>query len=189
MSGLTKRMLARSLVQLLYREPLSSITVQQIADNCGVNRQTFYYHFQDIYALLEWIFEEDARQLVGGNVTYASWKEKFLRIFRHLQEFRIPARNIYHSMSRAQLVRYLRTMVTPVVREVAEDIVEKKHMTIPPEDLDLVVALYEWSFVGIALDWLDGLIDQSYEKHLDKAMTVIDGSMEHALQKLAQPKP
>ena len=78
MSGLTKRMLAQSLIKLLYREPLSSITVQQITDDCGVNRQTFYYHFQDIYALLEWIFEEDARQLLGGNVTYASWKEKFL---------------------------------------------------------------------------------------------------------------
>ena len=189
MSGLTKRLLAQSLRKLLYQEPLSGITVQQIADDCGVNRQTFYYHFQDIYALLEWIFEEDARQLLGGDVTYASWKEKVLRIFRHLQEYRIPARNIYHSVSRAQLVRYLRTMVTPVVREVAEDIVEKNHMTILPEDLDLVAALYEWSFVGIALDWLDGLIDQSYEKHLDKAMTVIDGSMEHALQKLAQPKP
>ena len=78
-------------------------------------------------------------------------------------------------------------MVTPVVREVAEDIAEKNHMTILPEDLDLVVALYEWSFVGIALDWLDGLIEKSYEKHLDKAMAVIDGSMEHALQKLARP--
>lgn len=187
MSGLTKRMLAQSLIKLLYREPLSSITVQQITDDCGVNRQTFYYHFQDIYALLEWIFEEDARQLLGGNVTYASWKEKFLEIFRHLQEYRVPAQNIYHSISRAQLVRYLRAMVTPVVREVAEDIAEKNHMTILPEDLDLVVALYEWSFVGIALDWLDGLIEKSYEKHLDKAMAVIDGSMEHALQKLARP--
>ena len=66
MSGLTKRMLAQSLIKLLYQEPLSGITVQQIADDCGVNRQTFYYHFQDIYALLEWIFEEDARQLLGA---------------------------------------------------------------------------------------------------------------------------
>ena len=56
MSGLTKRMLAQSLIKLLYREPLSSITVQQITDDCGVNRQTFYYHFQDKFELLEWVY-------------------------------------------------------------------------------------------------------------------------------------
>ena len=187
MSGLTKRMLAQSLIQLLSQEPLSSITVQKIADNCGVNRQTFYYHFPDVYGLLEWIFEEDARRLLGSDVTYASWKEKFLSIFQHLQKYQVPVRNIYHSMSRAQLVRYLRAVATPVVREVAEGLVARDHLSLSPEDLDLVAAMYEWTFVGLALDWLDGLIEESYESRLDKAMSVIDGSMEHALKKLSRP--
>ena len=187
MSDLTKRMLAQSLIRLLNQEPLSAITVQKIADGCGVNRQTFYYHFPDIYGLLEWIFEEDARRLLGGDVTYASWKEKFLELFRHLQEYRVPARNIYHSISRTQLVRYLRTVTTPVVREVAESLMDRDGLSLSPEDLNLVIAMFQWTFVGLALDWLDGLIDETYENHLDKAMTIMDGSMEHALKKLCRP--
>lgn len=187
MSGLTKRMLAQSLIRLLNQEPLSAITVQRIADDCGVNRQTFYYHFPDVYGLLEWIFEEDARRLLGGDVTYASWKEKFLEIFRHLREYQVPARNICHSVSRAQLVRYLRTVVTPVVREVAESLMVRDALTLSPEDLDLVTAMFDWTFVGLALDWLDGLIEESYESRIDKALSIMDGSMEQALKKLARP--
>ena len=187
MSDLTKRMLAQSLIRLLNQEPLSAITVQKIADGCGVNRQTFYYHFPDIYGLLEWIFEEDARRLLGGDVTYTSWKEKFLGIFRQLQKYQVPARNIYHSMSRAQLVRYLRTIAAPVVREVAESLMVRDSLSLSSEDLDLVVAMFAWTFVGLALDWLDGLIEESYESRLDKAISIMDGSMEHALKKLSRP--
>ena len=56
MSQITKRALASALKELLEHKPLNKITIADITEQCGVNRQTFYYHFQDIYALLEWIY-------------------------------------------------------------------------------------------------------------------------------------
>ena len=55
MSQITKRALAASLKRLLAEKPLSKITISDITDDCGINRMTFYYHFQDIYDLIEWI--------------------------------------------------------------------------------------------------------------------------------------
>ena len=55
MSQTTKRALAQSLKHLMEQKPLEKITVVDISEDCGVNRQTFYYHFQDIYDLIEWI--------------------------------------------------------------------------------------------------------------------------------------
>lgn len=76
MSQTTKRALAASLKKLLSDKPLDKITVTDIAEDCGVNRQTFYYHFQDIYDLVEWIYtseahrrhrrQKDLRHLAGG---------------------------------------------------------------------------------------------------------------------------
>ena len=56
-SQATKQALADSLRQLLTRKSFSKITVTEIVENCGVNRKTFYYHFEDIYALLRWMLE------------------------------------------------------------------------------------------------------------------------------------
>ena len=59
MSQLTKRALEQSLKNLLAYKPLTKITVGDIADDCGINRMTFYYHFKDIYDLADYL-ENDA---------------------------------------------------------------------------------------------------------------------------------
>ena len=64
MSELTKKALAVSLKKLLSKKELSKITISNITDECGVNRQTFYYHFKDIYDLLEWIYKNMCNFLV-----------------------------------------------------------------------------------------------------------------------------
>lgn len=76
MSQVTKRALDQSLKNLLLKKPLTKITVNDIAEDCGINRMTFYYHFKDIYDLVEWVLpggrekgaggKENARHMAGG---------------------------------------------------------------------------------------------------------------------------
>ena len=51
-------------------ESFEKITVKDIVEDCGVNRQTFYYHFQDIYELLGWIYKTEAVEGIAGYKTY-----------------------------------------------------------------------------------------------------------------------
>ena len=62
MSELTKRAIQESFKKLLSNQPLDKITVKNITDDCGVNRNTFYYHYSDIYQLLEEIFLTEAQK-------------------------------------------------------------------------------------------------------------------------------
>lgn len=62
MSQVTKRALEASLKNLLLKKPLNKITINDITEDCGINRMTFYYHFQDIYDLVEWACLEDAKK-------------------------------------------------------------------------------------------------------------------------------
>ena len=73
MSDLTKRALEQSLKNLLLQKPLHKITISDIADDCGINRMTFYYHFKDIYDLVEWVCMEDAKKALADNKTYETW--------------------------------------------------------------------------------------------------------------------
>ena len=60
----TKRQLADALKQCMAQKPLEKISIREITDRCGLRRETFYYHFSDIYDLLKWMFEEEALVLL-----------------------------------------------------------------------------------------------------------------------------
>ena len=79
MSALTKRAIQESFKKLLSNQPLDKITVKNITDDCGVNRNTFYYHYSDIYQLLEEIFLAEAQKSVDEMVIGQSWEEGLKR--------------------------------------------------------------------------------------------------------------
>ena len=86
MSQITKRALEASLKTLLTKQPLDKITITDITEDCGINRMTFYYHYKDIYDLVEWVCVEDAKRILGENKNYDTWQEGFLRIFEAVSE-------------------------------------------------------------------------------------------------------
>lgn len=67
MTNLTKRAMADALKKLLQKRKLEHITVQDVADEANVSRKTFYYHFHDIYDLVEWLLLEECRELAHGH--------------------------------------------------------------------------------------------------------------------------
>ena len=69
--GVTKQVLAYALKNLMTRQPLSKITVGDICQSCGMNRKSFYYHFQDKYDLVTWIFRGDLAAETDGTDTFS----------------------------------------------------------------------------------------------------------------------
>ena len=76
----TKFAIAFAFKELLLEKSIDKITINDITEKCGINRQTFYYHFHDIYELIEWICETDADHVLKQNKTYDTW-QKVLFIF------------------------------------------------------------------------------------------------------------
>ena len=91
----TKRTLAESLKKLMRTKPFSKITVTEIVNDCGVNRKTFYYHFEDIYALLRWIFEEEAVNIVRQFDLLKDYNSAMEFVSNYIDENRDLLRNAY----------------------------------------------------------------------------------------------
>lgn len=49
----TKKRLRESLMKLVLRKQLGSITVKELTSDADVNRSTFYFHYQDVKALVK----------------------------------------------------------------------------------------------------------------------------------------
>ena len=75
MSGFTKQAIQASFLKLLGMYPLRDISVKLIDDDCGINRKSFYYHYQDIPALLEEILTEQADALLASYQSVHSLEE------------------------------------------------------------------------------------------------------------------
>ena len=105
MSQTTKRALEASLKKLLLEKPLNKITINDITEDCGVNRMTFYYHFKDIYDLVEWSCQEDASRALAGKKTYETWQQGFLQILQAVLDNKPFILNVYRSVSREQVER------------------------------------------------------------------------------------
>ena len=103
MSQLTKRALEQSLKNLLLKKPLTKITVGDIAEDCGINRMTFYYHFKDIYDLVEWSCLEDAKRALDQNRTHDTWQQGLLQIFSAVQENKPFIMNVYRCVHSEQV--------------------------------------------------------------------------------------
>mgnify|MGYP000269679267 FL=1 len=100
MASTTKRALESSLKKLLLEKPLNKITVTDICEDCGISRMTFYYHFQDIYDLVEWSCLEDAGKALAGNRTVGTWQKGLLSTFNLVRADRPFVMNVYRCVSR-----------------------------------------------------------------------------------------
>ena len=183
MSLVTKRALAASLKKLLAQKTLDKITVKDIVEDCGVNRHTFYYHFQDIYDLMEWIFSDDADRILGNRRTYEQWQEGILSIFNYLMDNKPLILNAYHSISREHLERYVTKLARPLLYNIATEL--SQGMQIAEEKKNFVVDVFIYSLVGISFKWIEDNMRDSYDNMLEMFFQLIDGSMKSALLKFS----
>ena len=84
MSNITKRAMAQSLKKILVVKELDKITITDITNDCGINRQTFYYHFKDIYDLLEWIFANEVVEKIEKETTIETWQDNFKYVLDYM---------------------------------------------------------------------------------------------------------
>lgn len=181
MSEVTKRALEASLKHLLLQKPLTKITISDIAEDCGINRMTFYYHFKDLYDLVEWSCAEDAAKALEGKKTYDTWQEGFLNIFHAVAENKPFIMNVYRCVSREQIERYL----YPLVHNLIIGVIEEKAVGIEIHEIDkqFIADFYDYAFVGIMLDWIAHDMKGDPKYLVDRVSTLIQGDIARALTK------
>ena len=187
MSNTTKKALAESLRKLLATKTLDKITVSDIVDDCGVNRQTFYYHFHDIYDLIEWILEEDASKYAADQQMPAQWQELFRSLFAFLTDNAPLVLNTYHSAGWEYVAGYLRRRLRSTLEYTAKTLAAG--MEVSEDDLRFVVDIYQSAAVGIIEVWLAGDMRTEYSDDIERLIRIVDGSIESTLSKFDRSQP
>ena len=179
MPPFTKYALEASLKHLLAQKPLNKITINDITEDCGINRMTFYYHFKDIYDLVEWSCLEDAKRALDEKKTYDTWQQGLLQIFEAVQENKPFIMNVYRCVHTEQVEKYLQPLVDGLLIGVLEE--ESRGMTIRDEDKQFIAQVYSYIFIGLMLDWIKDNMREDPRQIVERLARLIKGSMAAAV--------
>lgn len=173
----TKKTLAASLKKFMEKKPLSKITISEIISDCGVNRKTFYYHFEDIYALLKWMLEEEAIEVVRQFDLLVDYREAVLFVLNYVKVNKHLLCCAYDSMGRDEMKRFFYSDFIGITRDIIRN--SERQLGIHAEDQfkEFLAHFYTEAVAGILIDEFMGKEEHDPEKVVEYLSLVLKNSL------------
>lgn len=185
MANTTKRVLAGALKERLKRQRLDEITIQMLADDAEVSRKTFYYHFQDIYALLEWILLDEVKRFLDGSQGSDGWMQGVRDVFDYFQDNKAIILNVYRSLEdkEALLEAHISRMVRPLMERIFDG--QPGHDRVGQPDRQFILDLYSFGLVELFLRWIGSGMKPDGSVLMDQVERIVGGCMGDMIQRCA----
>ena len=171
----TKQVICASLKKLMAQKPLEKITISEIMDDCGMVRQHFYYHFEDIYDLVRWMFQEEAVSLL----------KRQEGALQYLQENRAVCLCALNSLSRPHLKRLFFSDIHAIIRRSVTQITDFLGCSDDTEP-EMFTHFYVIALAGLVESWLLGEIDKTPGQLIQFTDTLIQNQIRGAAVQLQE---
>lgn len=160
MANFTRRAIKESFIKLLEQHPLSEITVKDIVEECGINRNSFYYHYHDLPALIEEIIKEEAESIIHAYPSVTTIVECFDAVTEFASQRKKPIMHIYRSVNRDVFERNLMMVCEYFVRSYVDTALAQD--PISSDDKKTIIDYYKCVCFGLTIDWLNNGMTESY---------------------------
>lgn len=160
-SNITKKALAQSLKEIGATKRLDKITVADITDHCGVNRQTFYYHFNDKYELLSWVYTQELFVPLTKDLTFDNWDEKLAELFKYMKQQKGFFMNTIKS-SNNFYAEYLENVLVGLFNKAISDL--DFYNVLDEKEQDIYARFFAYGLTGVIVEWtLKGMKEDADE--------------------------
>lgn len=181
----TKAALGNALMVLLNEKPIDKIKIKELTDSAGIKRQTFYYHFQDIYALLEWTYHEKFTSLLS-DYELSNWQDAALMILRFVKENDNICINALQSLGRKQATRFFYNDFYLIYRRLFREI-----MNTPDADdgmIEFASDLIIFASQGYIIKWIDTGLTETPEQIVAWFSVFLESSMRSIAMHSSNPR-
>lgn len=179
----TKKALAESLKKIMCKKSFSKITVSEIISECGVNRKTFYYHFEDIYALLKWMFENEAINVVMHFNLIVDYEEAIMFIMDYIDENDYIISCAYDSIGRDEMKRFFFTDFNELVSSIIDSAEKESGKKICDDYKSFLCLFYTEALAGILIDWIKNRNERNRQQVMEYLVKTMRNSLLAILEK------
>lgn len=179
-SEMTKRALTDAFCTLAQKMPADKITVGHVTEACGLNRQTFYYHFQDMVDLVEWMLIFQARQTIGGPEEPPSWQQALARVCEYIEKNKA----LYTNLARSQMRGAAGTVFVSGAKGLFVYVqVLAEGTKVTEEEQRFLASFYTTALIGMMQKWLEQGGGDVFYTTAHRLEVLMDGSLEQGIAK------
>jgi len=173
-SLITKKAIAAGLKELMKRKSFDKITISDITNECGLNRQTFYYHFQDKYELVNWIYYNEAISVIVSELDFNNWDKKVLELLTIMKNDAHFYQSALKSTGSVEFQNYLFCLS----KEIFSDVIDKIAGSDEIDDFDknFLAEFISHGTVGMISAWAEKGMKQSPEVIVSHLKKIVEGA-------------
>lgn len=179
----TMQAMAASLKRHMETKPLSRITISEICNDCGINRKTFYYHFQDIYALLRWMLDREAVEVVRKSDLIHDYKEVLHFIFDYVEQNNKIINCAYDALGREGMRLLFAPDFLSIVENLITEIEDHMNVSLDKKYKEFLCDFYTNALTGLLIDWFQGTDSRSRENMIEYLFFTIKSSIPYVIAK------
>ena len=180
MANFTEKAIKESFVKLLNERPLDKITVKDIVEDCGINRNSFYYHYQDVPALLGTIVREQAEVVITEYPTVDSLEQAMDAVISFALKNKNAVLHIFNSVNRDILERNLLVICEDVIGKYVDTIISD--LKFSEDDRRIIVGFLKCEFFGVTVDWINGGMKEDLMKDSRRFFEMMPALLKGALE-------
>ena len=188
MAALTKMAIVKAFEELARVKNVDRITVKEITDKCQISRNTFYYHFKDIYDVLEEMLNQRVEQMIetlelnmqSGN----SVQDTRMAGMRYILDNRELFFNLYQSAGVQEVKMYLDKSSSVLGHYLIDRLSEG--MNVSERDKDLIISFYQYAHAGMMAEWLEKGMKDDLEERMNRMDVLFEGDIVMALERSAR---
>lgn len=181
MAKQTQKFIMNTFMQLLENESLDKITVRDIVEECEINRNTFYYHYSDIYDLLDDVFRVEAEKFLEQDVDEnTTFGEEYARAAQFVLKYKKAILHIYDSKKRDVLVNYLDTLAFSFISRFVKK--ESEGYKLTEEDIDYITGFYTHAIVGNTIEWIKRKLPSGQEKFIERTAGTFNATVKDMIE-------
>lgn len=186
MSHLTRQRMADSLKNHMKKKPLDKITVREITEDCDLNRQTFYYHFQDIYALTNWMFQQEALELLKASSNCSTWRDGIILLLDYIHENILIWNCALNSLGNIRIKEIFYTDAKYIINIIINELMD--NISVSDDYLHFLTDFYIDAILGQVIQWASSKNPMPPERLMQYLDVTLYGNLEHALKRATEER-
>ena len=179
----TKKKIREEFIKILNERPLNKITVKDIASACEINRNTFYYYYTDVYALLSELFQTELQTVTDEYNDTFSWEESFIVATKFALENKIAINHVYNSIQREELEDYIYNVSGHVMNRYVEKLSDG--ISASSGDKKLIASFYQCALTEMVLRWIASGMKEDPDTIIRRIGWLFDGHIALSLKRSA----
>lgn len=184
-SNITKKAIVEGFKELARTKPVSKISIADITNICGLNRQTFYYHFQDKFELLHWIYYNECFIKLVDGIDFQNWNQKLLIALSIINKDKAFYRNTIKGQEEEFKV-YLFNVTNTLFCDAIEKL-DSEHR-VNEEDKKFYAEFFSYGICGIVIQWIKNGMKETPEKLAECTRRLVRSCEKLAFKKCIEDK-